>query len=116
MSQESYLGIDIGTSTIEIAYYSEQETGVVNYTLSSDSSNPAFPSYYATKRDNGFEFFGKTSKYKIKLAKHDVVYEMKRFIGKQLTHPKVKEIRKNKGEVLQLLPFSTKNCLTIPNK
>ena len=94
MAEDSYLGIDIGTSTIEIAYKGFGTKNIENFTF---STGKAFPTYYATEHTKDKEHFGQQAKGKLGNDNCSVVYEMKRILGKSMKHPEVLKLVKKFG-------------------
>ena len=86
IEKEDYLGIDIGTTSIKIAYYDKKEKKVVNVKFKGSS---VFPAYYAVNRKTEAEFFGKEAKEKITDSRCSVAFEVKRFIGKRYSDAEI---------------------------
>ena len=76
-----FLGIDIGTTSVKIAYFDKKQNQVINVTFK--DGDEYYPSYYAVHKKTGKGKTGKDAKTQMASPNFFVIYEVKRFIGKK---------------------------------
>ena len=115
MAQTEFLGIDIGTSTIEIARFihSQNRVEMVKF----DDGNYYYPMYYARANLSGKETFGNKAKEYLANKNQTVCYEIKRLIGKRYDDPDVqKELKQLTFKTTKLPDGSVGIVFTIKKK